>query len=78
MAPRLRSTGVALGRTLTLALAAAVTAGPLVVQSGEELFTTVCTACYTTTSERLVGVIRVKGLYDHCRSVSAVPPSVLS
>ena len=75
---RPRSNGVALGWTLTLALTPALPAGALLAQSGEELFTTACAACHTTTSERLVGVIRVKGLYDHCRSVSAVPPSVLS
>ena len=55
MDPRPRSSGVAPGWTLTLALAAAVTAGPLTAQSGEELFTTACAACHTTTSDRLVG-----------------------
>ena len=46
---------VALRRTLVLFLAATVTAGPLLAQSGEELFTTSCVACHTTTNDRLVG-----------------------
>ncbi len=49
------SNSAALGWTLTLALAPALPAGPLLAQSGEELFTTVCVACHTTTSERLIG-----------------------
>lgn len=55
MALQPRSGGAALAGTLTLALAAAVTAGPLLAQSGEELFTTTCAACHTTTGDRLVG-----------------------
>lgn len=59
------SSGVAPGWTLTtaLTLAAAVTAGPLLAQSGEELFTTACVACHTTTSDRLVGP-GLEGLQD--------------
>ncbi len=49
------SNSAALGWTLTLALAPALPAGPLLAQSGEELFTTTCVACHTTTSDRLIG-----------------------
>ena len=52
-----RPGGVARGWTLmlTLALAPALPAGPLLAQSGEEIFTTMCAACHTTTSELLIG-----------------------
>ncbi len=52
-----RSNRVALGwtLTLTLALAVALPSGALLAQSGEEVFTTTCAICHTTTSDRLVG-----------------------
>ncbi len=58
-----RSSGVAPVWTLTLALAAALPAAPLLAQSAEELFTTVCATCHTTTSDRLVGP-GLEGLQD--------------
>ncbi len=58
---QLRSNGVVLGWTLALSLA--LPAGRLLAQSGEELFTTACVACHTTTSDRLVGP-GLEGLQD--------------
>jgi cytochrome c2 len=46
-----------------LTLAAALPVGPLLAQSGEELFATACVACHTTTSDRLVGP-GLEGLQD--------------
>jgi mono/diheme cytochrome c family protein len=49
--------------TLALALALAFPGGPLLAQSTEEIFTTVCATCHTTTSDRLIGP-GLQGLED--------------